>query len=97
MNGACLHLTGALAESPFETKGDLAGGFVGERERAESLGLKGEALDQETDSFDETEGLAGAGAGEDEERFCRRLDRVALSVGRRGEGDRRQLRLVGRT
>jgi hypothetical protein len=67
MDGSPLHTLYALAEV-LQTRGDLVGRLVGEREDADSIWLDLQILDEESNALNEAKRLAGAGAGEDEDR-----------------------------
>src|SRR3712207_436585 len=91
-----LHLRRPLAERALEAFGDLAGRLVGEGEGADAIRSEPEAFDEKADPLDEAERLAGAGAGEDEERPRAGFDRLALVrrrgwMGRQSPRDRRRL------
>src|SRR5687768_3732847 len=66
-----LHELGARAELTLEPRRNLAGGLVGEGERADARGVDAEVLDEVPYPLDQAEGLPGARAGEDERRAGR--------------------------
>ena len=75
---AALDLGGGVAEPGLETVRDLVGSLVGEGEGADAGGVDAELLDEVGNALCEAVGLAGAGAGEDEERFRAAADGAAL-------------------
>src|SRR2546423_159162 len=77
-----------LVTERVKSIGDFAGGFVGERENADSSRIDVESLDQKSNALDKAEGLAGARAGH-YERWCgrcsdRRLLRCSRLASERG-------------
>ena len=84
VDGAALDLRRGVAESSLESMRDLAGGLVRERERADARRIECEVFDQEVNALGEAIRLAGAGAGEDEQRagsasIAARCDGEAMS------------------
>ena len=86
VDGAALDLRRGVAEPRLEPMRDLAGGLVGERERADARRVEMQVLDQEVDALGQAVRLARAGAGEDEQRAGVGFDRRAL----RRRGDERR-------
>jgi len=82
MDRPALHTVYAIAELVVQALRDLAGGFVSEGEDADPGRLDPQALDEVSDPLDEAEGLARAGAGENEQRLGRGFDGGTLA--RRG-------------
>ena len=68
----------ARAERGLEAVRDLAGGLVGEGERADARRIDTQLLHEMAHALDEAVRLAGAGSGEDEQRSRRSRDRRAL-------------------
>jgi hypothetical protein len=81
VNRSALHALGARVELPLETRCDLAGGLVGERENADALRIEPALLDEESNPLDQAECLTGAGAGENEYGLGRCLDGLTLGCG----------------
>ena len=79
-----LHALYTIPELSLQTFRDLAGRLVGEGEDANSRRIDGEALDQESNALDQTEGLAGSRTGKDEQRLWCCFDCGALRSGRDG-------------
>src|SRR5262249_43640964 len=101
VNRPAFELRRTLAEPRLEAMLDFAGGFVREREGADSSGIDALYLDQRTDALGEAKGLSCAGTREDQtgarrtfDRFplcCRRdMDAVSGADRELGGGDRRQ-------
>ena len=67
MNRSALHELDLGAEL-LQTRGDLVGRFVREREDADPVGVDSKVLDEESNALDETECLPRPGSGEDEDR-----------------------------
>jgi len=74
-------LLGGGADLPRQPGGDLVGGLVGEGEGADPGRREPLAGDEMPDPGDEAEGLAGAGAGDDENGAEGCFDGPELSVG----------------
>ena len=97
VNGAAFDFRGGVAESSLEPMGDLTGGFVRERERADARRIEVQVFDEKVNALGEAMRFAGAGAGEDEQRAGIGFDRGALRRGddeRSGHGRRGSMRTV---
>ena len=88
VNRSALHAVGARAQLPLETRRYLTSGLVGERENADAFRIESALLDEKSNPLDQAECLAGAGAGENQDRLGESLDRLALGIG----GDLRWIR-----
>src|SRR3954454_23725441 len=75
------HIHGGMAPSLVEPGGDLLGGLVGEGDRQDPPGRDVVPVDEALDPADETMGLAGTGAGDDQNRAQRRFDGPELLRG----------------
>jgi hypothetical protein len=84
MDRSALHSLYTRAEV-LETRGDLVGRLVGEREDADSIRVDSKILDEESNSLDEAKRFPCTGSGQYEDRSWRSLDRLALR-GRRNAG-----------
>lgn len=67
MNRSPLHEVHARAEL-LETRCNLVGRFVGERENADSVGVDSEILDEKSNALDQAEGLPRTRSRENEYR-----------------------------
>jgi hypothetical protein len=67
MDRSALHSLYTRAEV-LETRGDLVGRLVGEREDADSIRVDSKIFDEESNALDEAKCLSCAGAGQDEDR-----------------------------
>jgi hypothetical protein len=77
MDRSALHELDLWAEL-LETRRDLVGRLVGEREDADSIRVDSKVLDQKSNALDEAERLARPRSGEDKDRPQGSLDRLAL-------------------
>jgi hypothetical protein len=67
MDRSALHALYTGAEV-LETRGDLVGRLVGEREDADSIRVDSKILDEKSDALDEAKRLPRTRAGQDEDR-----------------------------
>ncbi len=87
VDGRAHRRAGGAAEARGDPVAELLGGLAGERQRQHAVGTRA-AFDAARNRLDEGRGLAGAGAGEHEQRAARVVDDALLVVveHRRGRG-----------
>jgi hypothetical protein len=82
VDGSTLYTLSARPQLALEPRGNLARRFVGERENADALRIQSALLDEEPNPLDQAERLSRARTGENQDRLRKRLNGLALGVGR---------------